>query len=167
MSSTQWKSYEDVARYLISQFKDLFGLEDVEGKQKVKGMRSGTEWEIEAKGRKTGDREMFVIVECRRHTSGGQKQEHLGALAYRIIDTGASGGIIVSPLPLQKGAKKVAQAEGIVEVTLTQDSTTTDYVMQFLNKVMISKSDRIGLSDSGRAVLRDADGNVKSDETFD
>lgn len=164
MSSTEWRSYQEVARYLLGEFKAHFGLEDVEGEQKVKGMRSGTDWKIDAKGRKTCTDEMFVIVECRRHTSSGQKQEHLAGIAYRIIDTGAAGGIIVSPLPLQEGAKKVAHAEGIVEVTLEKDSTTTDYVMQFLNQVMVGVSDRICLRDSVRVIVRDANGNVKSDD---
>jgi hypothetical protein len=137
-----WRTYEEVAQHLLSQFGEHFELKDIEGKQKVKGIRSGTDWEIDAKGRKADTNEMFVIVECRRHTSFGQKQEHLAGLAYRIIDTGASGGIVVSPLPLQEGAKKVSQAEGIVEVTLNKDCSTTDYVMQFLNRVMIG----VGLS---------------------
>lgn len=132
-----WRTYEEVARYLLAHFGEHFGLKDVEEKQKVKGKRSGSDWEIDAKGLKTGMNEMFVIVECRRHISSGQKQKDIGGLAYCISDTGASGGIIVSPLPLQEGARKVAQSEGIVEVTLNKDCSTTDYVMQFLNKVMI------------------------------
>jgi hypothetical protein len=138
----KWKTYEDVARHLLAQFGEHFGLEDVEGKQKIKGMRSGTDWEIDAKGRKTGENEMFIIMEFRSGTSSGQKQGDLGALCWSIIDTRASGGIIVSPLPLQEGAKKVAQAGDIVEVTLNENCSTTDYVMQFLNKVMVG----VGLS---------------------
>ena len=162
-----WKTYEEVARYLLAQFGEHFGLKDVEGKQKVKGIRSGTDWEIDAKGLKTGTNEIFVIVECRRHTSSGQKQEHLAGLAYRIIDPDAAGGIMVSPLPLQEGAKKVAQAEGIVEVTLNKDCSTTDYVMQFLDRVMLGVADKIVLRDSVRVVLTDAEGNVKSDNTYE
>lgn len=165
MASTKWRSYEEVARHLLGKFKTHFGLDDVEGKQKIRGMRSDTDWEIDAKGRKTGSSEMFVIVECRRHTSSGQKQEHLAGLAYRIVDTGAVGGIIVSPLPLQEGAKKVAQGEGIVEVTLGKDSTTTDYMMRFLDQIMVGVSDRICLRDSVRVMVTDARGNVKSDFT--
>lgn len=162
-----WKTYEEVARYLLDQFAEHFGLDIVEGKQKVKGIRSGAEWEIDAKGRKTGTDEMFVIVECRRHTSSGQKQEHLAGLAYRIIDTRAAGGIIVSPLPLQEGAKKVAQAEDIVEVTLNKDCSTTDYIMRFMNKVMMGVSDRIVMRDSIRIIVTDSDGSVKSDDTYE
>jgi len=164
---TKWKYYEEVARYLLDQFKEHFKLEDVEIKQKVTGLRSGVKWEIDAKGWKDKTNKLFVIVECRRHTSSGQKQEHLAGLAYRIIDTGATSGIIVSPLPLQKGAKKVAQAEGIVEVTLNEKCTTTDYIMQFLNKVMIGLSDKVILHDKVRVIVTDAKGNVKSDNTYE
>ena len=168
--TAMWETYEEVARHLLAQFGEHFGLEDVEGKQEVKGRRSGTNWEIDAKGRKTGTNEMFVIVECRRQASGGQKQEHLAGLSYRIIDAGASGGIIVSPLPLQKGAKKVAQAENIVEVTLNKNCSTTDYVMQFLEKVMVG----VGLSltipiptISVSAIVTNAKDSAKTDDTHE
>ncbi|TVL96432.1 MAG: hypothetical protein CV087_23760 [Candidatus Brocadia sp. WS118] len=164
---TRWKTYEEVARYLLAKFGENFGLKDVEGKQKVKGIRSGTDWEIDAKGRKTDTNEMFIIVECRRHTSSGQKQDHIAGLSYRIIDTSAAGGIIVSPLPLQEGAKKVAQAEGIVEVTLNKDCSTTDYVMQFLNEVMVGVCNTIPLSHSVRVKVTDAEGNVEFDKTYE
>src|SRR5262249_51778893 len=123
-----WKSYEDVARFLLDRFAEEFGLKSVEGKQEVEGLRSGTTWEIDAKG----IREMnsgFVIIECRRHTTSPQKQEHLAALAYRIMDTGASGGIIVTPLGLQKGARKVASAENIIEVRLAEDSKPYQFML--------------------------------------
>ncbi|WP_411153065.1 restriction endonuclease [Streptomyces sp. A30] len=80
--------------------------------KKVIGKRSGTEWEIDGKGVKVGD-EGFVIIECRRYTTSKQKQEQVAGLAYRIIDTEADGAIIVSPLGLQEGAAKVAEAENI------------------------------------------------------
>jgi hypothetical protein len=76
----------------------------------VSGNRSSTKWEIDARGVKPGD-EGFVIVECKSHASSKPNQELLGGLAYRIMDTGARGGIIVSPLDLQEGAVKVAAAE--------------------------------------------------------
>jgi len=59
-------------------------------------------------------------------------------LAYRIIDTGASGGIIVSPLNLQEGAAKVAAAENIIDVQLDAESTPDQFAMRFLNQLMIS-----------------------------
>jgi hypothetical protein len=67
----------------------------------------------------------------------------LEAIAYRIIDTGAKGGIVVSPLGLQEGAQKIAKAENVVSVRLGENSTTKDYVLGFLNQVFL------GLSDTG------------------
>jgi hypothetical protein len=154
-----WESYEEVARYLLDQFAERFGLERVEGKQDVVGLRSGTEWEIDAKGVCSGG-SGFVIVECRRFTSSRQNQERVGGLAYRIIDTGAVGGIIVSPLGLQDGAEKIAAAESVVSVLLDENSTRTDYVMSFLHSVMVGVSDTVTITDSLEIVMKDRDGKV-------
>lgn len=155
----RWKSYEEVAAYLLNQFASEFGLEYVEGNHRVAGKRSGTTWRIDAKGGRHGDAG-FVIVECRRYTASKQNQERVGGLAYRIIDTGAEGGIIVSPLGLQDGAERVADAEQIVTVQLNEDCTQHEYVLQFLNKVMVGLHDTIGLKESVEIELRDRDGNV-------
>lgn len=141
-----WRSYEEVATYLLAQNAKEFGLERVEGKQIIQGQRSGTSWEIEEKGIREGN-EGFIIIECRRYTASKQTQEKLGGLAYRIIDTGAAGGIIVSPLGIQEGAAKIAASENIINVQLDANSTATDFVMKFLNKVMVGLSDRVVLSD--------------------
>jgi hypothetical protein len=142
----KWKTYEEVAAYLLNQFAAEFGLSRVEGKQTVEGRRSGTQWEIDAKGVREGN-QGFIIVECRRYTTSKQNQEKIGSLAYRIIDAGAEGGIVVSPFGFQEGARKIAEAENIVEVRLAPNSTPQDFTMQFLNKVMIGISDRITLRD--------------------
>jgi len=142
--TTKWSSYEEVAQYLLNQFANEFDLERVEGKQKVDGIRSGTKWQIDAKGVRLGE-EGFVIIECRRYTTSKQSQEKLGGLAYRIIDTGADCGIIVSPLGLQKGAQKIASSEGIIDVSLNANCTITEFCMKFLNKVMIGVQDTIGI----------------------
>lgn len=129
---TAWRSYEEVAQHLIGEMAVHFGLGRVEGKQIVPGA-TGANWEIDAKGVLIND-EGFVIVECRRHTKQGLPQESVAGLAFRIWDTGAAGGIIVSPLPLQSGAKVVAENQGIYEVQLSADSTTSDYVLRFLDR---------------------------------
>jgi len=133
---TKWESYEEVAVYLLNQFAKEFGLERVEGKQRIKGQRSGTEWQIDAKGVRENN-EGFLIIECRRYTTSRQNQEKIGALAYRIIDTGAVAGIIVSPLGIQEGAAKIASSEDIINVQLGEDSTSAEYVLSFLRKVMV------------------------------
>lgn len=134
--STNWRTYEDVARYLLDKIADLLGLERVEGKQYVPGKKSGTKWEIDAKG-VCNNGTAFIVVEIRRYTTSRLSQEALASLAYRIDDTGASGGIVVSPLPLQSGAQKVADSGGIVAVQLDENSTTEQYVLRFLKTVMV------------------------------
>ncbi|EGR1564756.1 restriction endonuclease [Vibrio alginolyticus] len=161
MSQAQWETYEEVAVYLLNQFSENFELEGFSGKETISGNRSGTSWEIDGKGFSEGD-DRFVIVECRRYTTSRQSQEKIGALAYRIIDAGASGGIIVSPLGLQSGAEKVAQAENITSVKLTPESTTQEYMLEFLNNICIGIVDNINvsMSDSLSITIMDADGNI-------
>ncbi len=145
---------------MLNEFAEKFGLERVEGKQHVDGLRSGTAYEIDGKGFRDGGAG-FVIVEARRFTTSRQSQERIGGLAYRIMDTGADGGIIVSPLGLQEGAEKVAVAEGIVNVRLDQDSTKFEYVLQFLRDVMVGFHDVVSVTDALGMELREADGAVK------
>lgn len=124
----------------------------MEGHQKVSGKRSGTEWTIDAKGFRDCS-EAFVIVECRRYTTTKQVQEKVGALAYRIQDTGADGGIIVSPMGLQSGAQKVAEAEGIISIELHEDSTPTEFSLRFLNKLFVGIAETLNVSDRVDAKL--------------
>lgn len=164
MATKKWKSYEEVAQYLLNQFSKTFGLGTVEGKEIIPG-QSGTNWEIDAKGIKA-DGEGFLIVECRRYTTSRLSQESVGALAYRIKDTGAEGGIIVSPLELQKGAKKIAEHEGIHHVILDPKSTTTDYMLKFLNQILIGISETVKITDKVHIqIIRD--GKVIEERNID
>jgi hypothetical protein len=153
-----WKTYEDVATFLLDKFAQEFGLQRVEGKQLIDGLRSGTKWEIDAKGIREGD-SGFIIVECRRNTTSRQNQEKIAGLAYRIVDVGAAGGIVVSPIGLQEGARKVAVAENIVEVHLDENSTADDFFLSFLNRIMVGVSDTICWNDSVQIEIRDQNGN--------
>ncbi len=155
-----WERYEGVARDLLNRFREHFGLDRVEPKQQIAG-RSGTSWEIDAKGVCEGENCAVMLVECRQYRSKRLNQEVVAGLAYRITDTCASGGIIVSPLPLQEGAKKVAGANHIIHVQLGPDSTPEDFVIAFFSKVFVSLSDRVAMSDHVTAVLADKDGNIK------
>jgi len=130
----------------LEQFADHFGLGHVEGKQLVPGA-SGTNWVIDAKGVKS-DGGGIVLVECRRHTTSKLSQEQLGGVAFRIIDTGAQGGITVSPLDLQKGAKLVAAHANIVHGMLDPKSTTTEYVMKFLDKFFVGLHGEVSFKSS-------------------
>lgn len=160
MTDQKWETYEEVAQYLIHQFADHFDLGEVEGKQIVSG-NSGTGWELDGKGIRE-DGESIVIIECKRHTTQKIPQEVIAGLAFRIIDTNSDGGIIVSPLGLQKGAEKVANHADIKTVKLDANSTTQEYVMEFLNHVCIGLVDNIGvgITDSVSITVMDANGNV-------
>ena len=57
-----------------------------------------------------------------------------------ISDSGAAGGLVVSPLDLQAGAKLVAAHEGIVEVQMAPTRTTTDYMVKFLDQIFVGRS---------------------------
>jgi hypothetical protein len=144
--TAHWESYEQVAAYLLDQIADVLGLELVEGKQSLAGNRSGTQWEIDGKGVKLRDGG-FVIIECRRYTKSKQKQEQVAGLAYRILDTGAEGGIVVSPFGLQEGAAKVAAAENIQTVFMNENSTRTEYILRFLNNTFVGLSDSVSVTD--------------------
>jgi hypothetical protein len=141
---TTWKSYEEVARHLLETVGDLLGLklERVEGKQTLVG-ESGTEWEIDAKGVKA-ESEAIVVVECRRYRKSKIKQSAVASLAWAIGDVGASGGIIVTPIGVQKGGQLVAQSADIHIVHLDANATPTDFRIEFLEKVVHGVSANLG-----------------------
>jgi hypothetical protein len=144
--ATNWKSYEEVATYLLNQVAKDIGLSRVEGPQAVEGVLSGTTWSLDAKGVREGD-EGFVIVECRCYTTSKQNQEKIAGLAWRIKDTGAHGGIVVSPMGLQSGAQKVAAAANIVSVELDPNCTPQEFCMRFLNLVFVGIHSKATISD--------------------
>lgn len=158
--SKNWETYEEVATDLLRKFADEFGLEKVESKQKIIGLRSNTEWEIDAKGIAIKDGKI-IIVECRRQTKSRVKQEDIGGLAYKITDTGSSGGIFITPIGFQEGAKKVTKSENITTVILHEDSSSSDYVLQFLNHIKVGASGTLKLSGKLSAKFIQGDGTTK------
>lgn len=159
-----WQTYEEVARNLLQEFAAHFGLGKVEGKQIVPGT-SGTSWEIDAKAYSAAG-DGFLLVECRRHLTVGPSQEQMAALCFRITDTGASSGILVSPHEPQKGAKLVASHTGVHYVQLRADSTTENYLLRFLNRVFVGVSDEAAIAVSDSAIVRvvRADGSTEEHE---
>lgn len=156
----KWRTYEQVATFLLNEIAAEFGLEKVEGKQKVLGLISGNEWEIDAKGLLEQGHK-FMIVECRRYTKSKLDQERLGGLAFRIDDTQASGGIVVSPLGLQEGAEKVANAKNIISVNLDADSSSTDYIMKFLEQIRVGMSGELNSNGKLEKKVIRKDGTVE------
>jgi hypothetical protein len=68
----------------------------------------------------------------------------MGALAYRITDVGAEGGIVVTPIGVQEGGEIVAKSAGIEVIHLNADATPTDFVIRFLEKVVHGASANLG-----------------------
>lgn len=157
-SEKKWESYEEVATHLLNQYADHFGVGYFEGKQVVPG-KSGTSWEIDAKGCSQNGKSI-IVVECKRHTKQGINQAIAGALAFSIQDVGAEGGILVSPIGLQKGAKMVASASNVIEVKLDENSTTQDYVLSFLNQVCVGTSASLRVTDGYKITVKDEHGNI-------
>ena len=124
----------------------------MEGKQPLPGQESGNDWTVDAKGVRESDG-ATIIIECRRYTTSKAKQEHMGGLAYRIIDTAAGGGIYVSPLGMQEGAARVAAARNIIDVRLAPDSSMQEFVMQFLNRIFAGVSSTLGIGCEVSCVL--------------
>ena len=133
--TTSWKKYEAAARRVIYDLRRELGVSEVQDKQSLRGA-SGVVWEIDGIAIPQGESGILVI-EARRHTTSGQKQEDLAALAYRINDLAASGGFIVSPLPLQKGAAMLAWRENVIHIELSPDSDAENYFAKFLERVVI------------------------------
>lgn len=141
MSNKPWMTYEQVAIHLLDRMSKHFGVGRFEGKQVVSGS-SGAIWELDGKGCMDSG-SGIVVVECKRHVDRGINQATVAALAFTIRDLGADRGILVSPLGLQDGARKVASHANVVEVVLDQNSTTTDYLLSFLNQIHIGWSEKV------------------------
>lgn len=152
-----WKTYEEAAAHMLSQLADRLGIKDVEGKQSIPGLQTGTTWEIDAKATRVGD-DAIVIVECRRKTTSRLSQEALAAIAFRIIDTGAGAAITVSPFPLQKGAALVAKAQKITPIILRPESTRHQWIAELSGILHLGFTDEFSakITDSLKITVKDA-----------
>lgn len=130
--TAQWLIYEDAARKVLADLRDTLKLDSVEGKQVLDGV-SGTRWEVDAKAWCEGSQK-FLVVEARHHTSSRLKQKDLAAIAFQIVDLGGSGGIVVSPLPMQEGARIIASGANIQHVTLSSESTPESYLAEYMGR---------------------------------
>lgn len=130
--SGNWKDYEHVARQVLSDLRQKLGILEVEGNQALVGT-SGAVWNVEGKAFMANG-SSFLVIECRRYTTKRLNQEAVGGFAYRIHDVGGTGGLLVSPLPLQKGAKFVAKASNVLHVRLEPWSTSDDYLVEILGR---------------------------------
>lgn len=127
-----WRRYEDAARAVLKAIGPALGISGVGPKEKKPGA-SGTDWELDATAWVEGQ-EGFLVVEVRRYATSRLKQKDMGAFAFCVQDVGASGGIVVSPLPPQRGATVIAKSKGFACVRLSLDSTPDTYLAEFMGK---------------------------------
>lgn len=133
-----WRVYEDAARAVIQNLHQDLGIDSVSDKQTVLG-KSGTQWEFDALAFQDNG-ENFIIIEARRYTTSSLKQKDIATSAFSIGDVGAVGGIVISPLPLQRGAELVAKMSGIKPLRLSPDSTSVDYLAESMSRRFIGVS---------------------------
>jgi RecB family endonuclease NucS len=122
-----WRNYEATIRSLIDKLrsvKNQLNLIKIEPKTKINGV-SGTIWEIDGIGYDADDN--LVPIECKLRSKYKISQSILASFAYIIKDIGATRGIIVTPIGLQKGAKKIAEHENIEVITLNQNATSNEF----------------------------------------
>ncbi len=162
-----WRTYEEACAYMLRRLAKRLDIVNVEGKQRLAGRITGTRWEIDAKAIDVGSGAV-VIVEARRHTRSRLNQEAVAAVAYRIQDLGASGAIVVSPHPLQKGARMVAAANNVRHVCMDPDSTPEQWVATLEDLVHVELHDHVSVSarDELELIVRDSHGNVVEHRTI-
>lgn len=122
-----WRNYEAIIRNLIDKLRNVksqLNLTRVEPKIKIGGA-SGTTWEIDGIGYDANNKP--VPIECKLRSKRKVSQSILASFAYIIKDIGATRGIIVTPVGLQKGAKKIAEHENIEVITLNQNATSNEF----------------------------------------
>lgn len=134
----KWEAYEAAAKQVIGDLRVKLGVIKVGGKQKIAGI-DGTTYELDAVAW-TDASGSFLLVEARRHTSSRLDQDAVNAIAYKLYKVGAEGAIILSPLPLQAGAKKVADFDHIEHILLSADSTAEDYLAEYLGQHFLGAS---------------------------
>lgn len=134
----KWEAYEQAAKRVISDLRTRLGVIEVSGKQELPGI-DGSTYELDAVAW-TDDAGSFLLVEAKRHTVAGLDQDTVNAIAYKLVKVGADGAIIVSPLPLQAGAKKAATFDSIVQIILSADSTAEDYLAEYLGQRFLGAS---------------------------
>ena len=120
----------------------MFGISEIEAKQRLMG-DAGTSWEIDAKG---VVEDGFLVIECKERSTARLKQHEIAALAFTIKDLGAKGGVIVTSIGLQKGAKKIAEKHDFKIVYLPKESTFEQYVARCGDRIAMKISDNFSSS---------------------
>lgn len=153
----EWQTYEEAARQLLIDVKEYLGINKVEGKKKIKGQNSGTKWEVDVTPYNAKEGKI-ILVECKHYLKHAINQDTMAGFAYKIEDTGAAGGIIITTLGLQEGAQKIADAEKILTIKLDYNSTSDNYIAQIGKKIFGKVTDKISFEEC--LEVYDAKGNL-------
>jgi hypothetical protein len=159
---SEWRSFEDAVRYIVSQHRDFFGLESVEPQPATAIEKCGRSFDIEVIGYQEGTLKM-VYFECRRKTTRNIAPDEAEALAYKIQQSDAGGGYFVTPLgtALSRGATLVANYEQIGHIQVSANATPEQYVMQCINQIFTMITTRVGVRTGGTYQVIGPDGKVK------
>lgn len=141
--------FEQTVRSILQQCRNALGYSHVDPKGKLPG-KSGTKWEIDATAYLATSGDM-VIVECRWRSTKKIDQEQIGALVFRVQDTGAVAGLMVTTIGLQKGAALVAAASQIGVAKLDPDATEREYVLELAGRLFHGIDAKGGLAVMGAA----------------
>jgi hypothetical protein len=134
-----WEQYEDAARDAIRKIANDIGLDRVVDQKKGYDGES-TWWELDVTGYAKGTGQL-VVFECRRRSRNVEKGE-MASFAYTVNDLKAKG-FIVSQKQLGKGAKEIAQHEGIGHMQFKWDAETGDHVLRWLHNIYAAVSDKL------------------------
>ena len=129
--------YENITRQLLLDIREKLGLSDkLESQQRIQG-NCGTKWPVDLLAYDINT-DKIVLVECRYRSKEKLKQDSdLAGFAYRIRDTNADRGIIVTTIGLQEGAEKVAEYENITPIKLTIDigNNSKNYIAELSTQI--------------------------------
>lgn len=137
-----WEKYEDVVRQVIDDIKSYLGLSIVNPDKKAFSKKDGGMCEIDVSAYDMGDGKL-VLVEC-RNKNKPLPQEEVHGFAYRIQQTNAKRGIIVTTIGFQEGARIAANGARIGLVRLEPNSTPDNYIAQLTQLLIIRVTDSFG-----------------------
>ncbi len=163
MTNIEWKNFEDVFRAILAMHMDFFELEEVEPTSKpIPGIaRKVKPWAIDVVGYRKGTNRL-VLFEVKRRGRNVEPEQAAG-FAYRILDTEAEAGYIVTTMDrnLSSGAKEIANYEKIGHIQLQKDSTPDDYVMRIADNMFVGITDAVKVSERVEAIVERRDGSTE------
>lgn len=140
MSKKEWERYEDVARQVIDDIKSHLGLSLVNEDKIEFKKKDGGKCEIDISAYDMSDGKLVLVESRKKNKSLNQEEVH--GFAYRIQQTGAKRGIIVTTIGLQQGAQIAADGAKITLIRLNEGSTKEEYVAKITQQIFLKITDK-------------------------